>query len=302
MKQDCQNCPYRKKCWNESQSPSASVLTLNLLVCRLKMGIKTNSTTRLILEMLEPKVQSMVKSILQKCPSEDRATVKAELQTAIIESIMTSYDLGGRAWPLHYLFAYPRGTMWGWYFRYLNRVQKSASRLTVLDNVELPAPEPEPASETPQVVTNALQIIDDGFTLTGKEYRIFNFCLQNSDDMLQRSLGHVYLATTFNEDRSSISRIYRKAQAKIIEACGQTESVLGVKFSTNAKRRRARMFGLQPGPLTPDEVDDLLSVAKIIGRPKACQVFGVNVKTFKKYATEANTRRKDSPGDGQDGL
>ena len=302
MKQDCQNCPYRTKCWNESRKPSASVLTLNLLVCRLKLGIKPNTTTRLILQMLEPKVQSMVKSIMQKCPGEDRQTVKAELQTAIIEALITGYDLGGRAWPLHYLFAYPKGVMMGWSFRYVHRVHKDASRLTVLDQADWAAPEPEPEPEPSDVIDEALRVVDDGLTLSAKEYRIFHFCMQNADAMLQRSLGHVYLANTLKEDRSSISRIYRRAQAKVIESCGQTEALLGIKITSDPKKRRARVLDLLSGPLDADEAAELIRVAAIVGRPKACQIFGVSVKTFKKYAAEINTSRKNRNGNGSNGF
>lgn len=266
------------------------------------MGIKPNSTTKLILEMLEPKVQSMVRSIMQRCPNEDRSSVKAEMQTAIIEALLTEYDLGGRAWPLHYLFAYPKGVIFGWSFRYVHRVHKDASRLTVLDNAEWPAPDPEPELEPSTAVETALQVVDDGLTLTAKEYRIFNFCMQHADAMLQRSLGHVYLAEMLQEDRSTISRIYRKAQAKLVEACGQTEALLGIKINIDAKQRRARMFGLLSGPLSSEESKELLRVAEIVGRPKACQIFGVSVKAFKKYAAEANTRRKNRNGNGSNGV
>ena len=40
--QDCARCPQLDKCWNLDAAPSEAALIINLLVCRLKRGIKVN--------------------------------------------------------------------------------------------------------------------------------------------------------------------------------------------------------------------------------------------------------------------
>lgn len=338
ISQDCQACPLREKCWNMSKSPSDDVLVINLLVCRLKLGIKRESSARLLLKMLQPKVTSLANFINKRCDVDDFQTLQLEIQSAVIEYLLSEYKLGERAWPLHYLFARPRGVITGWAMKYIERKHSDARMMSmaVTPDVEFeaslaeynaavtqgqitsgphiePADEPEPpATDVP--VEDALKFVDDGMTLSAREYRVLRFCLSHAGDTLPGENGtpvsglHVHLAQRMNWDRSKVSRVFRQASAKVVEVAGHTEKVLGVDVSVDPVQRRNRMLGLGREALTESEGRALVALANEVGDTAACRAFGVHSKTVyvlrKRYnnAEEIDACSADRTDDERDGV
>ena len=308
ISQDCQNCPFKSKCWDTSQDPRDEVLVLNLLVCRLKLGVKRDPTARLLLRMLQPKIEAIANFISRRCDVADRPELVAEIQSAIIEYLISEYKLGERAWPLHYLFAKPRGVITGWALKYIERrraEQQRFANLSLTPDIEFeeaitelnaqitrgqiqsgpaalapPEEPPEPPARTP--IAAALSHVDDGLTLNAREYRVLQFCLRHAGDGETPVAGlHAYLATQLGLDRSTVSRVFRRACAKIIEVVGQMEIVLGVDLDREHNdQRRNRVLDIDRPPLTESEINGLLDLADAVGAPAACRAYGVHDKTL----------------------
>lgn len=325
ISQDCQNCPLQTKCWNTSKNPSNEVLVINLLVCRLKLGIKREASTRLLLQMLQPKVNSIASFIQSRCDVDDFQSLKLEVQSAIIEHLISDYQLGERAWPLHYLFARPKGVITGWALRYIERRNGEQRMVSVaftpdaefehtvtelnaaVTNGRVQSSVPEFISTadeplpTSAPIHRALEFVEDGLTLSAREYRILRFCLTHAGDALPGDNGtpisglHMHLAQRLGWDRSRVSRVFRQASAKIVDVTGYTERVLGVEVPVDPGQRRNRLLGLEHDSLSEDEGRALVRLAAEIGDSAACRAFGVHSKTVyvlrKRYAQEAQARR-----------
>lgn len=311
--QDCQSCPLQTKCWDTSKNPSDEALALNLLVCRMKLGIKRDRSTKLLLQLLEPKVQSIVKFICSKCNVPDRRTLHGEVQSQIVEYLLTEYKLGERAWPLHFLFARPKGVMTGWALRYIERANSDQRVLaagfepgveieSLVDDInasitsgrisqspDVPSTTDEPDDLRSDIPLNsANRTVEDGVTLTTREYRVLRFMLTHAEDHgLFTATAPGYgmrsrLAQHLDWPKRTVSRIYQQACHKIIEAHGHTDKVLGLAQSpVDPGERRARVLKLdERRPLTDDEALGLIRLADEIGNAAACQAYGVLDKTL----------------------
>lgn len=339
IQQDCQVCPIKVKCWDVKNKPKDEVLVINLLVCRLQLGVKKEATTKLLLQLLDPKIKSIASYITKRCESIDKLEVVLEVQSAIIEYLMVHYKLAGRAWPLHYLFARPKGVMTGWTLRYLarQRAEKRTLRLGLTPGMDFEGavhelnvsatqgrvqsrpPEVTKTASSPDPTQAPIQAaqahVEDGFTLTAREYRVMRFCMTHAGtsyrgDTLVSGL-HTHLCKVMGIDRSAVSKIFRRAATKIVEVTGQTERVLGIKMpsTVDPTRRRNRVLGLDYAALTAAERSALIMLSKRVGPAKACGAFGVNPKTLylirnnKDAGThENNTRATHSSGHEHDGV
>lgn len=308
--QDCQSCPLKSKCWDTSRNPRDEVLVINLLVCRLKLGIKREATTRLLLQLLQPKVNSIAAFIQRSCDCDDFEVVKLEVQSAVIEALLTDYKLGERAWPLHYLFARPRGVITGWTLRYIERRRRSKRFVSVgmtpdvdvewtlnelnasvtqgrIQEAPVSYEETEETEELLTPFTAALAHVEDGVTLSAREYRVMRFCLNHSGDSRPGENGtpvsglHIHLSERMGWDRSKVSRVYRQASAKVIEVVGHTERVLGLgPLPVAPQARRSRVLGLGREALSDEEAEALVAFADREGDTAACRAFGVHSKTI----------------------
>lgn len=371
IKQDCQVCPLQTKCWDTSRNPSAEVLVINLLVCRLKLGIKVDASAKEILRLLAPKIQSIANFIQRRCDVTERGDLVADIQSAIIETLMSNYKLGERAWPLYYLFARPRGVISGWAMRYIDkrradarniplgydpsldwerllinanavatqgRIQEGPHALSydgmdVLEraftkeddaladsgNISIPRPQDIAVATVPvegrQVefpYHATLSIVDDGRTLTAREFRVFAFCLRHAGDKVRGDTPvsglHRHLGEKLGLDRSTVSRVFRRASSKIIEMTGRTDDVLGVALpaEVDLEARRQRILGVAAQALTPDEEQALIELAADVGGATACRAFGVHTKTLtalkKRHENETDARARDRADHDEHGL
>jgi hypothetical protein len=299
IKQDCQACPLRTKCWSESRSLTAEHRVINLLICRLKLDIKRETSTRLLLNMLQPKVNSIASYIARRCHVSDIETLRLEIQSAVIMHLMTDYQLGERAWPLHYLFAKPKGVITGWSLRYIEKQQRLQRRETPLVDEDYSyAAHTSHPDISEGYIHDALNLVEDGVTLSAREYRVFRFCLShagenNKSDESSITGLHRYFASYIQWDRSRVSRTFRRAAQKLIESTGHTDNVLGFDAPVDPDKRRARVLGLGTDALTADEGRALVQLAHDVGVSVACQAFGVHNKTYylfkERYASTEKT-------------
>lgn len=329
--QDCQRCPLKRKCWDVSRDPSPEVLVINLLVCRMKLGLKVNNSTKLLLRLLAPKLKSLAKFIRDRCSVLDEDELYGELQSACIEYILVDYKLGERAWVLQYLFAYPRGVMSGWALKYVTRSNSdkrtkqirlsahtdhgvgSSDFETELRNTNMIVTSGRIRSGPPDItahvedsddtdipVQSALRVVDDGVTLSSKEYRVMRFCLSHDDDGM-----HVWLADRMNVDRSSgVSRVLKKAAGKVVEVLGRTDAAVGYSVDVDPEGRRQRVLGLDQAPaLTEAEEVAAVRFAKEAGPALASQAFGVHDRAlYTLRRRHAEAKANESPTDCSDDV
>lgn len=216
--QNCSLCPQLKRCWVDP--PSDEFKAINILVCRLKLGIELDRTVKALLQLLQPKIQKTKRWIDNAIRPHvvDSTTLQAEIECVVIERLMFKYVLGERASPIQYVFEHRNGIQ-DWALRYANELRRyyktnfvfglvsdaddedqshenefetqirslnSASTRGVVHDLPLgfdsdeAAAEGSGADEAPSVTT-ALNLLKDGVTLNLQEYRILAFCLRNAN-------------------------------------------------------------------------------------------------------------------------
>lgn len=266
-----------------------------------------------------------------RCRVDDPDSLLLELQSVAIEYLLTEYKLGERAWPLHYLFAWPKGVMTGWMLKYIEKRNSEQRGINVgltpdvdfelvIDelnasvtsgHVRSAPSRPAGVIEDPPEVdyAAAMRHVEDGVTLTSREYRVLRFCLRHAGDAHGRSLVkglHIFLSKQLAWGRSKVSRVFRLAAAKIVEVTGETERVLGLSESpTDQRNRRNRLLGLGHQALTDDEADALIDLAGRIGDAAACRAFGVHSKTIYLLRRRNDQKNKSAAyrsGYGLDGI
>jgi hypothetical protein len=294
MKQNCATCPYRSKCWASEveRKPRTEALALNLLVCRMKEGLKVDRTAKLILKMLRPKSISISNWIKERVPEVDHEHLLMEVESATIEGLLYHYKIHKAAYPLHYLYNKKIGYMSGWAKRYVDKHIRNSKNL-VLIGTTIPADlEPEaPPSDDPGVnllrSTNALRMVEDGVTLTTSEYRVLKFCLAYAGELQKKSVVsglHKKLAAYAGWSRRKAGRHYEKASQKLHEhISGPPKSLPDV---VDVENRRRRLLGLQNNELSEEEIEALVSKFDEAGISETCRTFVLDERAAYKYRRE----------------
>lgn len=204
----------------------------NMLVCRIKRGIDINRSSRLFLQMFEPKLRDLA-AYAVKGSSIDPAIALADLQSQTILRLQHYYVMGEKAYPLHYLFGTPNGHI----VRYAGAYAKSAreyedtyalrdprGKIRRVDEEEnLPedewaAPVTEPEETETDLTRTARDILEDGVTFTLQEYRILKFCLANAGDAKRPLHGlHIYLERVLGIKRAKITRSWQDVSQKLAQ-------------------------------------------------------------------------------------
>jgi hypothetical protein len=220
--QDCGTCRNQPNCW-ASSIKEEHVIT-NLLVCRIKRGIDVNRTTRLLLQMLRPKLKLFARHAIQGTRI-DLETALADMESFTIEQIQQHYIMGEIAYPLHWLFDFARGHVYFYAHNYAKKGRKyeethsfqsnwATEHSETIDDAPLPLAEDE---ETTQSTRDARAIVDDGLTLTLPEYRVLKFCLTNALDAKRPLNGlHIHLARSMGLVRARVTKIYSDAHKKLL--------------------------------------------------------------------------------------
>lgn len=289
--QDCSTCQNVNNCWRPKKNTiTPHDVVSNLLVCRIQRGIDRNKSTKLFLDLIRPKVRKMagwVRAMTGMLLSE----AMAEMESVAIESILSSYVMGELAPPLVWLFHPKYGSVRHWAVRTVDRMSReresvvnygsigmdSDARATGTDLEErlailnrqvtnsriqsAPPPvveeseEPDPALE--ERFRRALEIVEDGVTLSAVEYRVMRFCLTNARGHERMTDWlHQQMARALGMPRKDVSRVYAIASRKLIEAVGLRERFLRARGIEPPRERRTD----RSRPLTADEVVLALSL------------------------------------------
>lgn len=211
--QDCSSCPNQSKCWTQASNTSDEALVINLLVCRMKRGIDVNNSTKLLLKLLRPRTLKTAQYIVSQLGSQVQMDdVILDVESAIVESLMTKYKLEERAWPLHFLFAPRPETIHGWAGAYVRKAKLYQHRFGGEEPEEI-----EDESPNNDMLSSINSLVEHKGLLTPLEYRIFKFCITNADSKLAKPFGglHTFLAQQLGVSRGMISQKFKSASDKI---------------------------------------------------------------------------------------
>lgn len=226
--QNCGACANSINCWVEGLDKK--YIISNLLVCRIKRGIKVEQSTKLLLKMLRPKFKKLAKEAI-KNSSIDLATAIADHESLAIESITHRYVMGEIAYPFHYLFGFPNGILRRYAHSYARKTREFQDRHVLERATETRletdvAEDPYEEQET-EATRAARDVIEDGVTLNTLEYRVMTFCMQNCPDQKKLLNGmHTALARITGINRLKITKAYADACKAIVSEVRKTHKKL----------------------------------------------------------------------------
>lgn len=215
--QDCQRCNHVQKCW----FASINNITLNLLTCRIKYGIKENSSLRHLLTMIKPKLQKVTKQYTSVvwADGESYEENMAEMQAAVYDAIKTSYNISSVLYITAYLFSFPAGVVTRWA---RNKINNSLKYYSVHQLTDSAISEDEEIEEinTDDYIYAVFDYIEDGKTLSTQEYRILSYLMRNGREdrhrvrMIDGLINH--LETVTGMSKTEIRDNFKSAKDKLI--------------------------------------------------------------------------------------
>jgi hypothetical protein len=302
-KQDCARCRSLSTCWKPELSEKQIVV--NLLVCRMQRGVARESSTKLLLNMVRPKIQKTARRMRPLRHVEPLADMMRDLETEAVVALLSDYRMGEATHPLRWLFGQPHGAIARYAQQEVQRTQRKRGRMFSYGSVSgeandasfddrlrrlnhvitggkmntLPAEtsvlpdEYDPLAEIRLLTQDVLAVVDDGVTLPLDEYRIFRFCLTNAreDVRVPTSRLHADLAQRFRMPRKTISYLYGRAYRRVLEVVGQVEAHLrrrGLPLPKSAARRRqnVRLHRFETIPLSSEEIAEIVRIRKTNSR------------------------------------
>jgi hypothetical protein len=262
----------------------------------MQRNIERDRSTRAFLKLLRPKIAKVVQ---QYCTSRvARAEAHsseyiAELEAVVVDIILRRFFLGEGVHPLRFLFGKPNGHALRWIQRRVGRARRYYDKYQLSSAIEqtqeaheesaepaAPTTELEtllsaqPVSEDSDIgihlVEDASSVVRDGATLTVAEYRVLRFCLRHAHRHRAIRLVdnlHLHLAKQMKIDRREVTRIFGRAERRVVDALGLTDNVLqqkGVDTSLLSAERQKKIRRTRGAPrhLSPDEVADLIEFVR----------------------------------------
>jgi len=210
------------------------------------MGIKSNESAKLLLEMIRPSLIKLVTNAVTRVGSGyiDMDSLIRDLESRVIECLIdeNGYRIGESAYLTEYLFGTNPKTGWvrkwilwdfskhkRFYSRHnlsgTNPKSDSAEDVSDTDRSAIAEYEANSAFEQDHTDKDTIQalmgIIDDGMTLNANEYRVIAFCLSHANESNKTRLidgTHTYLSTIMGVSRPRITRLYAVARKKLLQA------------------------------------------------------------------------------------
>lgn len=250
---------------------------------------------KLLLRMVRPKLIKSARRLIEKLGSHGQVSLSdmiADLQSVIAEVLLTQYDIGDIAHPMHYLFDRWVGVIPNWIRDYRRKHRQfygthllygdeetkrgegaglerkvSELNLSATGGRVRSAPAHPVKEEPPPVdyIAPSLSVVDDGVSLSLPEFRVLRFCLTHAKEHAKDPIRglHSYLAGVTEVRRNVISRHYRDGERRLIDALGHTSQSLAqrgvnTRLIPRYRRRRIQRVRGRTG------VSSLLTVQEII--------------------------------------
>jgi hypothetical protein len=243
--QNCGSCLYVQKCYADKAGPRNIVI--NILACRIRLGINKNESSKLLLEMIRPSIIRLANNAINRVGSGYVAmdNLIMDLESRVIECLIdeqNGYRIGESAYLTEYLFGKNPRTGWArkWMLWNFQKHKRFYSRHSLSGN--------NPKSDTEQnisetdkhaieefelvskfeddfydrnIVDTIKNIVDDGITLNANEHRVIAFCLLHANESNKTRLidgTHTYLSQVMGVSRPRITRLYAVARRKLLIA------------------------------------------------------------------------------------
>jgi len=245
LNQNCNTCRHVEKCYSERTS--ARNVVINILACRIRMGIDSNESARTLLSMIRPKLINLVNNALARVGGGyvNTTDLLMDLESRVIEALLDDehgYRIGETAYLTEYLFGTNPRTGWVrkwvlWGFSKqqkfnkkhilagINPVSDTNEEISENDRNAIAINENEnsyePDDSNKDAIQSLMKIIDDGHTLNANEYRVIYFCLVNANESNKTRLidgTHTYLSNIMGVSRPRITRLYSVARKKLLVA------------------------------------------------------------------------------------
>lgn len=245
--QDCSRCRHIFKCRSRRTAHDRPLSdrndTINLLVCRLKLGINVDESAKSILQMMRPGMVNLVAQAKRRA-GHGRVNfdnMLMDMQSFTIESIMVKYRIGELNPVTNFLFDPRSGYLTKWSKWYVTKILRWEYRNTLMEDpyadasydtddgyesdddtqtraahhamVEMVDP-----NEPPSMVEEVMEIIEDGVTLNANEYRVLKFSLQNANEgnSIRMVDGlHIHQAARMRVSRPRATRLFKRAKDKL---------------------------------------------------------------------------------------
>lgn len=100
--QNCDACTHRANCWSAGDE---ALVALNLLVCRIKFGAKTDSAAAQFLQRIAPKIADLASHVHRQLNGKRaKAEIEQYLSGQAIVHLLKTYQIEAVAYPLQFLF------------------------------------------------------------------------------------------------------------------------------------------------------------------------------------------------------
>lgn len=223
-KQTCPTCPHLQKCWslatNAGKPVSTQNVLINILVCRLQLGIDRNKAAENLLQLFRPGMVRLLSHAKQQGDTYgmDMDQFLQDMRSTAIEYLLYDYKIGDRGRATPYLFDPHQGFLTKWvkwvtgknrrFYIHHELVDPSdtyhpdedssygehnnlsgvvsgagASWDSIMEGSDSHKYDPHVSEDnTSDMVREVTEIIDDGVTLNSNEYRVIKFCMTNGNE------------------------------------------------------------------------------------------------------------------------
>lgn len=224
-KQTCTICPHIAKCWpthtNTGKPVSTQNVVINILICRLQLGIDRDQSAANLLKLLRPGMIRLISHVRQQgnTPGIDMEQLLHDMQSTTIEYLMWDYKIGDRGRATPYLFDPHQGFLTKWVKWIVGKNRRFYSHHELhspignetSDEGEMDFdpgdvggsqadgggswsalmegsgsmqydPNAEYDNGESEMSRQVMSIIEDGATLNSNEYRVIKFCMTNANE------------------------------------------------------------------------------------------------------------------------
>lgn len=223
-KQTCTTCPNLAKCWavstNKGKPVSTQNVLINILICRLQLGIDRDKAAANLLQLLRPGMIRLISHVRQtgNTPGIDIDQLLTDMQSTTIEYLLYDYKIGDRGRATPYLFDPHQGFLTKWVKWIVGKNRKfyahhelfspseeegnfddgepqhvnyaASNRVhgtswdAILEGGDSLRYDPYTVQDGDDTLMGrqVTEIIEDGITLNSNEFRVIKFCMTNANE------------------------------------------------------------------------------------------------------------------------
>jgi hypothetical protein len=250
---------HQSKCWPQTTNTGKPVSTnniyINILICRLQLGIKRDKAAQNLISVFRPGMIRLLSHVKQSgnLGNLDMDQLLSDMQATMIEYLLYDYKIGDRGRATPYLFDPYQGFLTKWVKWIVGKHRKFYAHHDLYGNTSGDETNGDDESYSDNeigttsdgnswssifeqsttvaddtvdktLMNEIYAIIDDGVTLNSNEYRVMTFCMYNANESNNtRHIDglHITLASLMGVSRPRITRLYKRSRDKLLKRHGQ---------------------------------------------------------------------------------